>query len=160
MTGGSHAVVARLRSELLSFTAAFSAALGELDEFMEPAEASRLRLERVRMLLANGDRSGATDVLIAAHSSATAHGFDDLVAEIEAIACRNQLPLVAGETVLSARELEVLRLLSLGWTNPEIAQELHVSRSTARAHVSSILEKLDASSRTEAVSIAYRRGIV
>jgi DNA-binding NarL/FixJ family response regulator len=160
MTGGSHAVVARLRSELLSFTAAFSEALGELHEFMEPADATRLHLERARRLLAEGDRVGATDVLIAAHSNATTHGLDDLAAEAEALARRSQLQLVAGETVLTARELEVLRLLSLGRTNPEIAQELHVSRSTARAHVSSILDKPGATSRTEAVSIAHRRGIV
>jgi DNA-binding NarL/FixJ family response regulator len=159
MVGGSNAVVARLRGELAAFTVAFSKALGELDEFMQPEEATRIRVEQARVLLADGDRVGATDVLIAAHSSAMTNGLGDLVVEIEELARRAQLQLAAGEIVLSPRELDVLRLISLGRTNPEIAEALYVSRSTARAHVSSILEKLGAGSRTEAVSIAHRRGI-
>jgi NarL family two-component system response regulator LiaR len=61
---------------------------------------------------------------------------------------------------LSEREMEVLQLLVTGLNNPEIAEKLGVSRSTIKFHVSSILGKLGATSRTEAVSIAHQHKLV
>jgi LuxR family maltose regulon positive regulatory protein len=61
---------------------------------------------------------------------------------------------------LSPRELEVLHLLSLGKTNPEIAQQLIVARGTVKAHTASIYRKLDASNRTEAVARARQLSIL
>jgi DNA-binding CsgD family transcriptional regulator len=61
---------------------------------------------------------------------------------------------------LTERELEVLNLLAEGFSNPEIARRIGVSRNTAKFHVSSIIAKLGASSRTEAVAIALRRGLI
>jgi NarL family two-component system response regulator LiaR len=61
---------------------------------------------------------------------------------------------------LTPREREVLALLVEGLTNPEIAERLVVSRSTAKAHVSNILSKLGASNRAEAVSLALQRRLV
>ncbi len=66
----------------------------------------------------------------------------------------------AGQGPLTARELEVLELLAKGMTNKEIAAELVVTVRTVKFHVSSILRKLDAGNRTEAVSTAAERGIV
>jgi two-component system, NarL family, response regulator LiaR len=57
---------------------------------------------------------------------------------------------------LTARENEVLQLMVEGLSNPEIASRLTISRSTARAHVSNILAKLNVSKRTEAISLALR----
>ena len=57
---------------------------------------------------------------------------------------------------LTPREEEVLALMVEGLTNPEIAERLVVSRSTAKAHVSNILSKLGASNRTEAIAIALQ----
>jgi len=61
---------------------------------------------------------------------------------------------------LTNRELEVLRLMVRGLSNPGIAKKLFVSRSTVKFHVSNILMKLGASSRTEAVSMAIHGKLV
>jgi DNA-binding NarL/FixJ family response regulator len=65
-----------------------------------------------------------------------------------------------GESGLTAREREVLSLLALGLSNKTIARRLEVSIHTIKFHVNSILSKLDADSRTAAVTTAVRRGLV
>lgn len=65
-----------------------------------------------------------------------------------------------GRSSLSAREVEVLRLVVEGLTNKEIAKKLFISDITARNHVISLLSKLNAKDRTEAATIAIRRGLV
>lgn len=61
---------------------------------------------------------------------------------------------------LTAREREVLRLISEGLGNKEIAARLGISENTVKFHTSSILGKFGASSRTEAVSQGIRRGVI
>jgi NarL family two-component system response regulator LiaR len=61
---------------------------------------------------------------------------------------------------LTEREREVLALLIEGLNNPEIAERLIVSRSTIKFHVSSILSKLGVASRTEAVALAVKEGLL
>jgi DNA-binding NarL/FixJ family response regulator len=61
---------------------------------------------------------------------------------------------------LTPREIEVLRLLTRGLTNKEIAAELHVSATTATWFVKNILQKLGVSDRTAAVTTAFKRGIL
>ena len=61
---------------------------------------------------------------------------------------------------LTSREVQVLRLLVRGHTNNELAQRLHISAKTIDHHVSSILEKLEVRSRTEAVAAAIGLGIL
>jgi len=60
---------------------------------------------------------------------------------------------------LTPREMEVLSLLVEGLNNPEIAERLVVSRSTAKAHVSNILSKLGVSNRAEAIALALQRNL-
>jgi DNA-binding CsgD family transcriptional regulator len=68
-------------------------------------------------------------------------------------------PLASPLAGLTAREREVLRLLATGRSNREIAAELFIAPKTASVHVSNILGKLGAASRTEAAAIAHRHGV-
>jgi DNA-binding CsgD family transcriptional regulator len=61
---------------------------------------------------------------------------------------------------LTDRESEILNLLAEGLSNPQIAGRLKLSRNTVKFHVSSIIGKLGAKSRTEAVALALRRGLI
>jgi two-component system, NarL family, response regulator YdfI len=61
---------------------------------------------------------------------------------------------------LTPREREVLQMISAGLGNKEIAGRLSISEHTVKFHVASILGKLGASTRTEAVSIGIRHGLV
>jgi DNA-binding NarL/FixJ family response regulator len=61
---------------------------------------------------------------------------------------------------LSPRELQVLRQIAAGGSNKEIGEKLGITEHTVKAHVKSILAKLDAMGRTEAIAIASKRGII
>jgi DNA-binding NarL/FixJ family response regulator len=61
---------------------------------------------------------------------------------------------------LTAREVEILRLIAAGLTNTEIAERLFISPLTCKSHVSRILMKLDARDRTQLVVLAYESGLV
>jgi len=65
-----------------------------------------------------------------------------------------------GDPILTPRELEVLALLAEGASNKAIARRLGISVHTAKFHVCSLLDKLDAVGRTDAVAHAARRGVI
>jgi DNA-binding NarL/FixJ family response regulator len=71
-----------------------------------------------------------------------------------------QLAEHAGEETLTAREIEVLRLVADGNRNKDVGERLFISEETVKVHVKHVMEKLGASDRTEAVAIAIRRGII
>jgi DNA-binding CsgD family transcriptional regulator len=64
------------------------------------------------------------------------------------------------DALLTPRELEVLTLLAEGKSNKEIARRLGISVHTAKFHVSSLIDKLDAVGRTDVVAHAARRGVI
>jgi DNA-binding NarL/FixJ family response regulator len=64
------------------------------------------------------------------------------------------------EPMLSARELEVVQLMSTGAANKEIAVELSISESTVKTHVANIFQKLDVNDRTGAVTTAIQKDII
>jgi DNA-binding NarL/FixJ family response regulator len=66
----------------------------------------------------------------------------------------------ATDGTLSSREVEVLRLISRGNANKEIAAQLSITEETVKGHVRNILGKLDANDRTHAVTIGLKRGII
>jgi DNA-binding NarL/FixJ family response regulator len=66
----------------------------------------------------------------------------------------------ATDDALSAREIEVLRLVSGGNANKEIAAQLSITEETVKGHVKNILAKLGANDRTHAVTIGLKRGII
>jgi DNA-binding CsgD family transcriptional regulator len=131
-----------------------------------PYYATYFRWREAEAMLDAGDRPSAAELLKSARAAATTHGFAGLDTAIVALARAHQLRLgparttIDGDEALSVRELEVLRLVVIGKSNPDIAEALFISRRTAAAHVSNILRKLDATSRVEAVSEAHRRAIV
>ncbi|WP_179404471.1 LuxR C-terminal-related transcriptional regulator [Burkholderia guangdongensis] len=73
---------------------------------------------------------------------------------------RRQMAQFSRRDVLTSREDEVLRLLTTGLCNKSIARELEIAVGTVKAHVKSIMSKLDASCRTEAARIATERGFM
>jgi DNA-binding NarL/FixJ family response regulator len=83
--------------------------------------------------------------------SGTAFVHPDVVARIAAY---------RGHEVLTSRELDVLQRVADGHHNAEIAMQLGIKGETVKAHVRTILGKLDARSRAHAVTIAIRRGFI
>jgi len=114
-----------------------------------------------------GDRDGAAERLARAAPLADGLGAGPLREQIGSLARRARLGLPSGPAGgqppeflgLTARETEVLRLVAAGRSNREIAAELFISGKTASLHVSNILAKLGAASRTEAAAIAHRAGL-
>ena len=112
-------------------------------------------------------RRDATPEDIAAALSAVAGGLITLDRRLATLLLQPALPVMSAperltgpEEPLTARELEVLQLLAQGLPNKIIASRLHITEHTAKFHVSSILMKLGAASRTEAVTTAARRGLL
>jgi DNA-binding NarL/FixJ family response regulator len=112
--------------------------------------------------------------LFTAHATAQRLGAEPLRREIEGLARRARIeltdePLLAtppappesgpASVGLTSRELEVLRLLAAGYTNPQIGEALYISRKTASHHVSSVLTKLGVTTRVEAAGVAHRLGL-
>jgi DNA-binding NarL/FixJ family response regulator len=71
-----------------------------------------------------------------------------------------QLAEHMADEALTPREVEVLRLVAEGNRNKDIADRLFISEETVKVHVKHVMDKLDASDRTEAVAIGVKRGII
>ena len=100
--------------------------------------------------------ASAAEIMAAVESAAAGLAAihpDDLAPLLPAVAS-------AGPSNLTPRELEVLRMMAEGAANKAIAFALDISEHTVKFHVASILSKLNAGTRTEAVAIGLRRGLV
>ncbi len=143
---------------------------------MNGAEATRLILSavptaRVIILTSFVDRKMVNDALAAGASGylLKSIGSTDLAQAIRSAALgqatlsSEALKYLAGtespEPNLTDRELQVLRALSEGWTNKQIAVDMSLSPGTVRVHVSNILAKLDVENRTAAAHYALSNGL-
>ncbi len=127
-------------------------------------ERLRCRLRLAEALLAADRRDEAAAEAAVVRREADRLGATVLRERLDDLARRGRLtdpaPGGGGAAVLTAREQDVLRLLALGRSNRQIGEELFISAKTASVHVSNILAKVNAASRTEAVAIAYRQGLI
>jgi DNA-binding NarL/FixJ family response regulator len=73
---------------------------------------------------------------------------------------RNAIPEKLNRSVLSPRELDILRLIAKGMNNQAISETLNITRGTVKWHVNIILRRLDVKDRTQAVIVATQRGII
>jgi len=80
--------------------------------------------------------------------------------EVSSLQQRTSREAVAFGAQLTSREMEVLNYMTQGNSNKQIAAELYISEQTIKNHVTSILHKLEAKDRTEAVVIAIKHGLI
>jgi DNA-binding CsgD family transcriptional regulator len=147
-----------VRGDIESGIAQLEKALDRFLRLQLPWEAARTRLALAKALMHEHPEFAV------AEGQRAFMVFYDLGATVDADAAASLLRSlgVSGRTgpkdvgVLTQREQEVLRLLSLGLSNPEIAQRLFISRKTAAHHVSNVLAKLGLRNRAEAVAYAAR----
>jgi DNA-binding CsgD family transcriptional regulator len=115
-------------------------------------------------LVTRGDREAAADELTAAVESAEKLGARPLRDACRDLARRARLGLPGAAPpvtdTLTPREVSVLRLVADGRTNRQIGDELFISEKTVSVHVSRVMSKLGAASRTEAVAVAFQRGLL
>jgi len=152
-----------------------------IEALLESLTASGLASDVSVVLLGDGMTAAASSEALRAGIRAALPGDispEQLVAALQAVASGLIVlhPAHAGEALpaglaaprapdelaesLTRREAEVLQMLAAGLSNKEIASRLGISDHTVKFHVASILGKLGAGSRTEAVSLGIRRGLV
>jgi DNA-binding CsgD family transcriptional regulator len=143
----------------------WTTATASCDEHGLAPHAAYARYRLAEALLAAGTRAQARQPLRDAHGVARRLRAASLERDLVHLARRARIDLdvppatPAQQLGLTARETEVLCLVADGRTNPEIAQQLYISRKTASVHVSNILRKLEVSNRGEAAAIAHRAGL-
>ncbi|HET8602304.1 MAG TPA: AAA family ATPase [Marmoricola sp.] len=150
------------------------AALVRAEAYGHVFELARTRARLAAVLHAVGETAEARELVVAARAAALQLGARPLLEELRAVdgvrspaaeparrtSRRAAGPAPTGPASLTAREREILALVAAGRTNGEIGRQLFIATKTASVHVSNILAKLGASSRTEAAAIARRDGLL
>ncbi|MFF9129081.1 AAA family ATPase [Streptomyces sp. NPDC014806] len=163
-----------LRAEGRATPATWSPVVTAFEALERPYDLARVRHRLAEALVTEGgddERAGATELLRLSHAVAEHLGARPLADSVAQLARRARLPLTgpaqaapapadpAEALGLTTRERDVLRLVSAGRTNRQIAEELFISPKTASVHVSNILAKLGVSGRGEAAAVAHRLGL-
>ena len=164
----------RLRAELLrlqwrcgqdeppttdSMVQAWEASVAAFDRYGHVYETARSRTRLGEALKASGDAAASRREVDRAREVATRLGAAPLLAELDALSPSTPTS-EASPDALTPREQEVLELVARGLTNGQVGKQLFISTKTASVHVSRILAKLGATSRTQAAAIARDRGLV
>jgi DNA-binding CsgD family transcriptional regulator len=159
-----HAIAAQVRGSVELARGEPQAALRSLrdawqvwEELDAPYEGGRVRLLVGLACRALGDEDGAALEFEAARAAFDVLGAAPELARVNTLSRRAEPAETHG---LSARELEVLRLLASGRTNRDIAAELVVSEHTVARHVQNIFAKLGVSSRAAATAFAFEHDLV
>ncbi|WUJ78278.1 AAA family ATPase [Streptomyces sp. NBC_00377] len=152
----------------------WSEAVAAFERLERPYDLARTRHRLAEALLSFGgddERERAGELLRLVHAVAAHLGARPLTEAVTLLGRRARLPLTPaadppdapGDPLaalgLTGRERDVLRLVSAGRTNRQIAEVLFISPKTASVHVSNILSKLDVSGRGEAAAVAHRLGL-
>ncbi|MBM7171184.1 AAA family ATPase [Streptomyces sp. G44] len=161
-----------LRAEGRDEAADWAAVVAAVEPLERPYDLARVRLRLAEALLApdGTDRDSATRLLRQAGEVAERLGARPLLESITGLAQRARLTLHPTEAApapavpadpaealgLTSRERDVLRLVAVGRSNRQIAEELFISPKTASVHVSNILAKLSVTGRGEAAALAHR----
>lgn len=147
-------LLSRLRAEGSALPCLFVTTFGE-DDYVAEA----IRLDADGFVLKSGDPN---HLLMAVHAVANAGAFFSpaiarrLLETATPASYADYFDSLRRFRELTPREQDILRLLSIGRTNPEIADELHLAPGTVKVHVSSILRTTGARNRVEAALIAIR----
>jgi DNA-binding CsgD family transcriptional regulator/tetratricopeptide (TPR) repeat protein len=166
----SQAWLARVRAELLrlrraageavepaDLVAGWRSAVDAFARYGQPFEQARSQARLAAALRSAGELGRASEVARGAEHVAVRLRAAPLLAELRPLTGTRP---GGGAEVLTPREVEVLRLVAEGHSNREIGERLVVSGKTASVHVSNILAKLGARTRTEAAAVARRRGLL
>jgi ATP/maltotriose-dependent transcriptional regulator MalT len=160
--------IGRSRSSTAELVAAWEESVQLFLDYPHVFELARSRTRLAEaLLIGDHDRKRAEELLAQAAEVATRLGARPLLAEIADLRGRSNrrsartAPSQSGPSnPLTLREREVLDLVAEGLSNRDIGTRLVISTKTASVHVSNIMAKLGAESRTEAVAIARRNGIL
>jgi ATP/maltotriose-dependent transcriptional regulator MalT len=155
-------VLLRHDGDLAAATGCFEKAVALYEQGGAPFETARTRLDLAELLAMSGQRAAAEREARQALDT-----FRALGAEREEGRARNWLQMAPtpgprGErgSSLTGRQLEILRLVALGLSNPEIAARLKLSEHTVKRHVANLLTRLGLPSRAAAVAYAARQGLL
>lgn len=133
----------------------------EAFEYGEPFRTAWAWWRQAEALLNRGERQSASELLRAAADVADRLGAKPLRMAVSAVMGRSGLSgTVATVSPLTPRESSVLELVARGLTNRQIGAQLYISEKTVSVHLSRVMAKLGAGSRTEAVNTAYQRGLL
>jgi DNA-binding NarL/FixJ family response regulator len=165
------ALAAAESARVADHDAGWSEAIAATRSAGDPYLVAYALLRHAEAACAAADRAGASPAVQEAARAAAALGAAPLLADLTALARRARVRIETDGTEavaakagidafgLTQREREVLELLADGRSNPQIAEELFISRKTASVHVSNILGKLGVASRGEAAAVAHRVGL-
>ncbi len=141
---------------------AWEDAVAAFIEFRHEFELARTRARLAEVLRATGRTAEAAEVAAEARRTAERLGARPLLEELASLrtAARQRGTGAPDEATLTDREQQILALVAQGRSNGEIGKQLFISTKTVSVHVSHVLRKLQARSRTEAAAIARSRGLL